>query len=321
MSRSILASGIFNSLKSHPTATTALPFGQLYATASRALGRRPAISAIAALHSSASRTSNRSENRPSISNLDFLDPPSKRHSNNSGVGSGSNRQGSSNKKTARSAAKQGVSSGDVGDPFDILDGNQSPKGQSSVASTPTKRGGAAAAAAKPTAPLDRPPRDEEIQAQWIQFINENGQNEGEKRLTSVLRTIDRKKFFLIQVDANTNPPICKLFSKSELFQKAKKEKQSKKANEIVTKELQLSWGTSDHDLSHKLSKFKGFLLKGYRVDIQITGRKGKSSTKEDRESMLEKIKAELEPDSKYVRPIAWTSEVNVNMLLQGNKKQ
>ncbi|KAF9975541.1 hypothetical protein BGZ73_000801 [Actinomortierella ambigua] len=303
MSRSILVTAITKPLQIRSTASS---LWQLQAIR-QSLGARPALTAVASFHTPTSRNANRSDNKPSTSRLDFLDPPSKKASAGANSGSTGIKSGAPGSRPSRPPGKRGP----AGDPFDILDGKK-----------PTPSGEAPrSVASKPVAPLDRPPRDEEIQSQWIQFINESGQNEGEKRLTSVLRSIDRKQFFLVQVDANANPPICKLFSKSELFQKAKKEKQAKKANEIVTKELQLNWGTAEHDLNYKLEKFKGFLLKGYRVEIHITGRKGKSSTKEDREAMLEKVKAVLEPDSKYVRPTTWTNEVTANMLLQGNKKQ
>ncbi|KAF9164508.1 hypothetical protein DFQ26_001360 [Actinomortierella ambigua] len=306
MSRSILSSAI---IKPSQFRSAVTPLWQLQATR-QSLGARPAITAIAAFHTPASRSANRNENKPSVSKLDFLDPPSTKPSASINRGSAGSKQVPPGNRTVRSPGSKGPASSSnsdrSSDPFELLDG---------------KKPAASSATKKPTAPLDRPPRDEEIQAQWIQFINEDGHNEGQKRLTSVLRSIDRKEYFLIQVDANTNPPICKVFSKSELFQKAKKEKQSKKANEVVTKELQLNWGTAEHDLAHKLNKYKGFLLKGYRVDVHITGRKGKSSTKEDREAMLERIKAELEPEAKYVRPMSWSNEVTANMLLQGNKKQ
>ncbi|KAF8942089.1 hypothetical protein BGZ47_006897 [Haplosporangium gracile] len=170
------------------------------------------------------------------------------------------------------------------------------------------------------APLDRPRRDEEIDCQWIQFIGPEG-NQGEKRLSSLLKTFDRSKYFLIEVDSSAQPPICKLFSKKELYEKAKATKQAKKANELSTKELQLNWGTDAHDLEHKLAKFRAFLEKGHRLEIQVNGKKGKSTTPQERELIMERIKNEFEPVSKYVKQPEWVKATTVTMLLQGTPKK
>ncbi|KAF9122775.1 hypothetical protein BGW39_009503 [Mortierella sp. 14UC] len=170
------------------------------------------------------------------------------------------------------------------------------------------------------APLDRPRRDEEIDCQWIQFVGPEG-SLGEKRLSSVLKTIDRSKFFLIEVDSNAQPPICKLFSKKELYEKAKAAKQAKKANDLSTKELQLNWGTDAHDLEHKLAKFRAFLEKGHRLEIQVNGKKGKTTTQQERDLIMERIKNEFEPVSKYVKQPEWVKATTVTMLLQGTPKK
>ncbi|KAF9186717.1 hypothetical protein BGZ51_001799 [Haplosporangium sp. Z 767] len=169
-------------------------------------------------------------------------------------------------------------------------------------------------------PMDRPRRDEEIESTWIQYITPEG-NRGEKQLSHVLRSFDRSQYFLVEVDSRASPPICKLFSKKELYMKAKAAKQNKKANEPTTKELQLNWGTDSHDLDHKLSKFKALLEKGYRLEVQVNGRRGRSTTQQERELLMERIKAEFEPVSKYVKQPEWVKSTTVTMLLQGTPKK
>ncbi|KAF8926197.1 hypothetical protein BGZ58_000102 [Dissophora ornata] len=168
--------------------------------------------------------------------------------------------------------------------------------------------------------LDRARRDEEIDSQWIQYITPEGKRV-EKTLSSVLKTFDRSEFFLIEVDSRSYPPVCKLATKRELYEKAKHAKQAKKSNVLQTKELQLNWGTDAHDLSHKLSKCRGFLEKGYRLDVQINGKKGKSTTPQEREAVLERVKAEFEPVAKYVKQPEWVKATTVTMFLQGITKK
>ncbi|KAF9350143.1 hypothetical protein BGX26_011637 [Mortierella sp. AD094] len=166
------------------------------------------------------------------------------------------------------------------------------------------------------ASLDRFRRDEEIRSPWIQYITPEG-NQGQKRLAHALKSFDRSQYYLIEVDSSADPPVCKLFSKKALYKKAKEAKQAKKANVLTTKELQLHWGTDAHDLDHKLSKFRAFLEKGHRLEIQINGRKGKNTTAEERDAIMERVRAEFEPVSKYVRNMEWVKATSVTMLLQG----
>lgn len=76
-------------------------------------------------------------------------------------------------------------------------------------------------------------------------------------------------------------PICKLVDKKADFdrQRAAKRKTKEKGATASpgaggTKEIQLTWGVSSNDLSHKLSKARSQLLKGSRVAIVITTKKG-----------------------------------------------
>ncbi|KAG0004510.1 hypothetical protein BGZ80_000322 [Entomortierella chlamydospora] len=164
--------------------------------------------------------------------------------------------------------------------------------------------------------LDRLRRDEEIRSLWIQYITPEG-NQGQKRLAHVLKSFDRSQYYLIEVNPSADPPVCKLFSKKVLYKKAKEAKQAKKASALTTKELQLHWGTDAHDLDHKLSKFRGFLEKGHRLEIQINGRRGKNTTAAERDAIMERVRAEFEPVSKYVRKMEWITPTSVTMLLQG----
>ncbi|KAF9924703.1 hypothetical protein FBU30_005373 [Linnemannia zychae] len=269
-----------------------------------------------------------------LNTLEFLTPAPSQPRSTQPSNSSNFRPNGNNKSSNREFLRNSASANNGF--FDGLDlkvsGNKSspPGTHANVHKSPLKRApphGSAAGGNAPKSdsdgerrrappPLDRPRRDEEIDSQWVQFIGLEG-NQGEKRLTHVLRTIDRSKYFLVEVDPNARPPICKLFSKKELYEKSKASKQAKKANEISTKELQLNWGTDSHDLEHKLAKCKAFLEKGYRLDVQINGKKGRTTTQQDRDLVFERVKNEFEPISKYVKKPEWIKATTVTMLLQG----
>ncbi|ORY89200.1 hypothetical protein BCR41DRAFT_402728, partial [Lobosporangium transversale] len=69
------------------------------------------------------------------------------------------------------------------------------------------------------------------------------------------------------------------------------------------------------------TKSRAHLEKGHRLEIQINGKRGKSTTQEDRNAVMERVKIEFEPVSKYVRQPEWVSATTVTMLLQGNTKK
>ncbi|KAF7723739.1 hypothetical protein EC973_001715 [Apophysomyces ossiformis] len=128
---------------------------------------------------------------------------------------------------------------------------------------------------KPTAPLGRPARDEEITSRFVTYVDAEGQVHGKCRLDSVLQQFDRTKYFLVEVDPSARPPVCRLFEKKALFEKQKASKKKKQvAPQNVLKEVTFGWNVSPHDLEHKLAKAIQFLDKGNKVKVDIVHKKG-----------------------------------------------
>ncbi|CAG8776113.1 22348_t:CDS:2 [Dentiscutata erythropus] len=138
---------------------------------------------------------------------------------------------------------------------------------------------------------------------YVKFVNQEGKLEGIISVKKLLATIDREKYWLVEIESNENPPICKLIEKKLAYEKSKKQIQN---TPIVTKELQMTWKVDDHDLMHKISRAKSWLVKGYQVEIVISNRGVQKKKRALDRTIMDKILNELKEYSKEIREPKWT---------------
>jgi len=170
---------------------------------------------------------------------------------------------------------------------------------------------------------NRKPRDEEIQSRYIKYVNLEGQLQGTYPLKKILSEIDRTKYWLVQVSPDDTtpsssknpsqqfskgqgekePPVCKLISKQETYEKQKKQK---KSTTILKKELSLTWKVSPNDLTHKLSRAKEWLEKGYQLQVVISNRGVKKNRSNQDKGLLDVIVKELNEFTKDIKEPIWT---------------
>ena len=153
---------------------------------------------------------------------------------------------------------------------------------------------------------DRPPRDEEIKAFKVYMVRPE-----DNRLTEPLPTFEvlesrqrddkgRPIQFLQEVapanvEAGRYHPICKMFDKKAVREAELAKRKSGKEKRIQQKQLEVSWTMTDNDLSHRLSRLKEFLEKGWKVEILFgTKRKGwmgrREPSQEEIKRVLERIR-------------------------------
>lgn len=144
--------------------------------------------------------------------------------------------------------------------------------------------------------MDRPRRDEEIVSRYITFVNAEGEVQRRVPVKRVLDSIDRNQYFLIEVDPNANPPVCRLFDKKLMFAKQKQQKKNKTAKPGGTeKEIQFAWNVSDHDMQHKLGKARQLLEKGNKVKIEIVTKKGQiRPSQPDQQEVIQRVANHLD---------------------------
>ncbi|PWN30693.1 hypothetical protein BDZ90DRAFT_20694 [Jaminaea rosea] len=127
-------------------------------------------------------------------------------------------------------------------------------------------------------------RDEDIPSRMISLVlPEGGLSEKPVDLRKLLRDIDRKESFVVQVaeGGEGRYPICKIINKKAAYEKAKdlknrvRSKTSQERNKKMN--LQLTWLVTENDLEHKVkTASRHFHKRGKKgqVEIVIVTRKG-----------------------------------------------
>ncbi|KAM0787427.1 hypothetical protein ACM66B_003509 [Microbotryomycetes sp. NB124-2] len=126
-------------------------------------------------------------------------------------------------------------------------------------------------------------------------------------LLSILGALDRTRFSILLVDAQHDPPICKILDKKQQYEQQRAKDKAKKqqaasggsgaggTGAATAKEVQLTWSTTLHDLGHKLNKAKDMLAKGSRVVVIFKDKKGaERPTQQARQDMFRNVEQALQ---------------------------
>src|SRR5438874_13023621 len=70
--------------------------------------------------------------------------------------------------------------------------------------------------------LGRPRIDEEIPSDFVRYVNEHGTLVGIKSLRSILSSLDRSQYCIVEVNKSETPPVCRLTNKKEFFEAQRK---------------------------------------------------------------------------------------------------
>ncbi|ORY78965.1 hypothetical protein BCR37DRAFT_399986 [Protomyces lactucae-debilis] len=146
------------------------------------------------------------------------------------------------------------------------------------------------------------PRDRDITASQIRFVNAEGQFQGTLSLSQVRRAYDATTHSLVNMTPSQAIPTCRLFALDALKEaetKAYATKRAKKGTSNpaqVTKEVNLSWNVTDHDLEHKLDSGLQALKKGNKVDVSIGVKRKRGAavpSVQQRSELVTKVKQQL----------------------------
>jgi translation initiation factor IF-3 len=100
---------------------------------------------------------------------------------------------------------------------------------------------------------------------------------------------------LVEVAPNANPPVCRLMDYGKfLYEQAKKEKKSRKAQKTEVKEIRLRPKTGRHDVAFKVRDARRFLNDGLKVKVRVRFRGREITYPEIGREMLKRIAQELE---------------------------
>jgi translation initiation factor IF-3 len=115
--------------------------------------------------------------------------------------------------------------------------------------------------------------NEQIRAKEVLVIGPNGEQLGIKSKADALTLAGYAGFDLVVVNANANPPVCKLMDFNKFrYEKRKKEKEASKKqreNNLELKEFRLSPNIDVHDFETKKNNVIKYLEKGNKIKITI----------------------------------------------------
>ena len=109
---------------------------------------------------------------------------------------------------------------------------------------------------------------------------------------------------LVEVAANSRPPVCRImdYGRYKYEQKKKKTGKNKQAHTASLKEVKLRPGTDMHDLNFKLNNARRFLMDGDKVKVTVMFRGREMVHRERGRSQLDKVAGLLKPIAKMENP-------------------
>jgi len=148
----------------------------------------------------------------------------------------------------------------------------------------------------------RLPADVLIRDREILIAGEDSKLTGPHNTSRVLQSLDLDTQSLRMVSrAPPNPTgdqpqyaICRIVDKR--LEKEREKEQEKARKETARrlariKELELNWAIASHDLGHKMKQMKGFLEKGYKVEVIFAKKRGsRMATRDEAEALVKAVR-------------------------------
>ncbi|KAJ7122920.1 hypothetical protein C8R44DRAFT_540167, partial [Mycena epipterygia] len=112
------------------------------------------------------------------------------------------------------------------------------------------------------------PRNDKIPYVQVSLVDENNSLIHQVSLANLLKSIDHKKEW-VELVAEKPHPVVKIINKKATLDYLKKAKAKRRetVRKNILKEVQLTWGSEQSDLEHKLARVRSYLEIGARVDI------------------------------------------------------
>ena len=155
------------------------------------------------------------------------------------------------------------------------------------------------------------PINEQIKANKVQVIDEQGEKRGVMGIHDALDLAYEKKLDLVLVAPNAEIPVCKIMNYGKYkFEQSKKEKEAKKKQKIFEiKEIRITPNIEQHDFEFKLKNAQKFIEDGNKVKITVRFRGREMNYLKLGEQVL----------NKFIEELAEISTVEKKPLLEGKK--
>ena len=133
--------------------------------------------------------------------------------------------------------------------------------------------------------------NENIKASKVRLIDHDGKQFGIVLINEALERATSLGFDLIELNPDSNPPVCKIidYGKYKYEQQRQKKLNKKKQHVIHVKEIRVRPNIGQHDLVTKLKKGQKFLLNGDKLKITVMFRGREMHRMEDGVTILKEV--------------------------------
>ena len=144
--------------------------------------------------------------------------------------------------------------------------------------------------------------NERIRVREIRVIGADSEQLGVMTPEDALALAREEGLDLVEVAANSRPPVCRIMDYGKYKYEQKKKKSSKQSHSATLKEVKLRPGTDQHDLNFKLNNARRFLMEGDKVKITVMFR-GREMVHTSRgRDQLQEVMKQLGPIAKMENP-------------------
>ncbi len=153
----------------------------------------------------------------------------------------------------------------------------------------------------PAPPTREGPRvNDEIRAEKVRLIDEAGEMQGIVNLREALNRAYATGLDLLEISPNADPPVVKIldFGKFKYDQQKKRNEARKKQKVIEIKEIKVRPNIDENDYQVKLRAMKTFIGEGDKVKVTLRFRGREMAHQELGVKVLERIRTDMDPDSK-----------------------
>ena len=111
--------------------------------------------------------------------------------------------------------------------------------------------------------------NERIRVREVRVIGADGEQLGVMPPEAALDIAREDGLDLVEVAANSRPPVCRIMDYGKFKYEQKKKGANKKSQSASLKEVKLRPGTDQHDLNFKLGNARKFLMAGDKVKVTV----------------------------------------------------
>ncbi|MBQ4875510.1 MAG: translation initiation factor IF-3 [Rickettsiaceae bacterium H1] len=141
-------------------------------------------------------------------------------------------------------------------------------------------------------PKRKGPRiNKHIKSPSVRLIDESGNMVGVIDVTQALSRAQNVNLDLVEVNPNSNPPVCKILDYGKIKYEKQKQlhKARKKHNVNIVKEVKIRPNIGENDYLIKMRNIRSFLEDKYRVKISLRFRGREMMFQDDGMKLLNKI--------------------------------